>query len=96
MILSGDVLVFDRGSKCWNGPARSLRVALACGPEEVLSDVAEPETCTYTAVLETPAACSPGLKEALLASSVATGRSGGGGGGGGYRLSTDLGLEDEL
>lgn len=90
--------MFERGSKCWNGPARSLRVALACGPEEVLSDVAEPDTCTYTAVLETPAACSPGLKEALLASSVAAGRGdgGNGGGGSGSRLSTDVGLEDEL
>lgn len=68
LLLSGDVLVFDRGQKCWNGPARSLRVALACGPEDVLSAVAEPDTCAYTAILETPAACSPGLKDALLRS----------------------------
>lgn len=68
-IFSGDVLVFDKGQKCWNGPTRSLRVALACGPEDALSAVAEPETCTYTAVLETPAACSAALREALIASS---------------------------
>lgn len=65
-LLNGEVLVFDRGQKCWNGPSRSLRVALACGQEDVLVGVAEPETCAYTAVLETPAACSPGLIDALL------------------------------
>ena len=69
LILSGDTLVFEKGQKCWNGPSRSLRVALACGPEDVLSSVAEPETCTYTAVLETPAACSPALRDVLVASS---------------------------
>lgn len=69
LILSGETLVFEKGQKCWNGPTRSLRVALACGPEDRLSSVAEPETCTYTAVLETPAACSPALRDALVASS---------------------------
>lgn len=78
-MLSGDVFVFDRGQRCWNGPSRSLRVELACGPEDVLSAVAEPETCAYTAVLETPAACSPGLKDALLASVGVVGGSGSGG-----------------
>ncbi|CAN0376558.1 unnamed protein product [Ectocarpus fasciculatus] len=70
LVLSGDVLVFDRGQKCWNGPARSLRVALACGTEDALSAVTEPETCTYEAVLETPGACSSALRDALIASSV--------------------------
>ncbi|CAN0474883.1 unnamed protein product, partial [Ectocarpus sp. 8 AP-2014] len=65
LILSGDVLVFDRGQKCWNGPARSLRVALACGTEDSLSAVTEPETCTYEAVLETPGACSSAQRDAL-------------------------------
>lgn len=66
-ILSGDILLFEKGQRCWNGPSRSLRVSLACGPDDVLSTVAEPETCTYTAVLETPAACSPDLRDALFA-----------------------------
>lgn len=66
-LLSGEVLVFEKGQRCWNGPSRSLRVSLACGPNDVLSTVAEPETCAYTAVLETPAACSPTLRKALLA-----------------------------
>lgn len=68
LLLSGLELVFERGQKCWNGPARSLRVALACGPEDVLSAVTEPETCTYTAILETPAACSASLRDDLVAS----------------------------
>lgn len=65
-LFNGEVLVFDHGQRCWNGPARSLKVSLACGQEDILSTVAEPETCSYTAVLETPAACSPGLKDILL------------------------------
>lgn len=65
-LLSGDLLVFDRGLKCWNGPSRSLRVALACGPEDVLSAVEEPETCAYTAVMETPAACTAHMQSDLL------------------------------
>lgn len=68
LVLSGDVLVFDRGQKCWNGPARSLRVALACGTEDALFAVTEPETCSYQAVLETPGACSSALRDALIAS----------------------------
>lgn len=68
-LLSGEVLVFDRGQRCWNGPSRTLRVALACGQEDILTNVAEPETCTYTAVLETPGACSPGMTGDLLGES---------------------------
>lgn len=87
LILSGDTLVFEKGQKCWNGPARSLRVALACGSADLLSSVAEPETCTYTAVLETPAACSSALRDALVASSRV-------GEGAGRRA--DAGVEGEL
>lgn len=86
-LLTGDVLVFEKGQKCWKGPSRSLRVALACGPEDVLSTVAEPETCTYTAVLETPAACLPGLKDLLFAGAF--------GGGVEFRESS-VGAGDEL
>ncbi|CAM9609671.1 unnamed protein product [Scytosiphon promiscuus] len=99
-VLSGDILVFDRGQKCWNGPARSLRVALACGTEDALSAVSEPETCTYTAVLETPAACSPALRDALIASSRVDGVAGGWGGdherGENRFARADAGAEGEL
>eukprot|EP00903_Cladosiphon_okamuranus_P015073 g13943.t1 len=98
LILSGETLVFEKGQKCWNGPTRSLRVALACGPEDRLLSVAEPETCTYTAVLETPAACSPALRDALIASSWVReeeeGQVEGGGHEGVWRA--NAGVEDEL
>lgn len=96
LILSGDTLVFDKGQKCWNGPARSLRVALACGPEDELSAVAEPETCTYTAVLETPAACSPALRDALVASSRVGEEEEEKEEGGGASRRADAGVEGEL
>ncbi|CAM9357852.1 unnamed protein product [Ectocarpus sp. 13 AM-2016] len=89
LVLSGDVLVFDRGQKCWNGPARSLRVALACGTEDSLSAVTEPETCTYEAVLETPGACSSAQRHALIASVA-------GGAGEGLRRDDGAGVRDEL
>ncbi|CAN0048775.1 unnamed protein product [Ectocarpus sp. 12 AP-2014] len=89
LVLSGDVLVFDRGQKCWNGPARSVRVALACGTEDSLSAVTEPETCTYEAVLETPGACSSAQRDALIASVA-------GGAGEDLRRADGAGVRDEL
>ena len=50
---------FDKGAKCWNGPQRSLEVVFECGPLDELLGVAEPDTCTYTATMATPAACGP-------------------------------------
>lgn len=55
------VMKFEGGSHCWNGPSRSMTVTLECGASEELVDVDEPSTCTYTATLKTPAACSPKL-----------------------------------
>lgn len=43
--------------QCWGGPERSLTVSLECGSEDEVVNVDEPEKCTYTAVLRTPAAC---------------------------------------
>lgn len=50
-------MVFNNGATCWNGPKRSITVSLQCGLSDELSQVEEPSTCTYTAVLVTPAAC---------------------------------------
>ena len=48
---------FKSGTRCWNGPERSLSVSLLCGREEKILAVSEPEMCTYTMDFATPAAC---------------------------------------
>ncbi|CAM9956560.1 unnamed protein product, partial [Phaeothamnion confervicola] len=40
--------------RCWNGPARSLRVQLHCGAAEKVLSVEEPETCSYVMEFATP------------------------------------------
>jgi hypothetical protein len=53
---------FSGGLACWNGPARSLRVDVACGAENEVTKVEEPNRCEYRADFLTPAAC--GAEEA--------------------------------
>jgi len=51
-------MVYEGGDGCWNGPRRSVRVAVVCGagaPEIVTVD--EPSVCVYAMTLRTPAAC---------------------------------------
>jgi len=51
-------MVYEGGDGCWNGPRRSVRVAVVCGagaPEIVAVD--EPSVCVYAMTLRTPAAC---------------------------------------
>ncbi|KAJ3374743.1 hypothetical protein GGF31_006640 [Allomyces arbusculus] len=45
------------GQYCWNGPDRSVKVALECGVEDALVEIAEPNKCEYTMRFTTPAAC---------------------------------------
>jgi protein kinase C substrate 80K-H len=52
------VLRFKGGENCWQGPDRSINVALRCGRAEALARVAEPSRCEYSAEMTTPAACS--------------------------------------
>jgi len=59
--------LFDGGDACWEAPARSLRVALACGQMTELSDASETAKCVYAATLRTPAACSAEGVAALAA-----------------------------
>ena len=54
-----NLMVFRNGQSCYNGPQRSLTLSLKCGATEALLDVEEPNKCTYTATLITPAACDP-------------------------------------
>ncbi|GAB4821655.1 hypothetical protein N2152v2_008701 [Parachlorella kessleri] len=62
---------FTKGQTCWQGPARSIEVALHCGDREELTHVEEPSRCEYHAELSTPAACHAqqvqGLKDLLAA-----------------------------
>ena len=53
------VFKFTDGQPCWNGPLRSMTVAVSCGREDEVVGVDEPSMCAYTAVLKTPAACAP-------------------------------------
>ena len=48
---------FGGGQHCPGRGARDLVVSLLCGSEERLGNVGEPETCSYSADLYTPAAC---------------------------------------
>lgn len=59
-------LRFEHGTKCWNGPHRSLAVDVVCGPLPMeLYDVQEPSTCVYSAKLRSPIACDAEHREAL-------------------------------
>ncbi|KZS97681.1 hypothetical protein SISNIDRAFT_449236 [Sistotremastrum niveocremeum HHB9708] len=50
---------YTGGTRCWNGPERSLTLHLSCGTENVLHSVSEPEKCEYHIVGQTPALCLP-------------------------------------
>ena len=51
-------LKFTGGQGCWQGPARTMTVAVVCKRGEALDHVAEPSRCEYVAQMSTPAACS--------------------------------------
>ena len=52
------VMKLGGGAVCWNGPARSLTVSVACAEADKILGVEEPEVCKYTMRFETPAACT--------------------------------------
>jgi protein kinase C substrate 80K-H len=51
------IMSYTNGLTCWNGPARSTKVYLACGSENKITSVGEPNRCEYEMHLETPCAC---------------------------------------
>ncbi|KAJ6627392.1 glucosidase II beta subunit-like-domain-containing protein [Mycena sp. CBHHK59/15] len=47
--------VYDKGTRCWNGPERSV----VCGTENAIHTVAELEKCEYQLTGTSPALCLP-------------------------------------
>lgn len=62
----GNVMVYDGGAGCWNGPSRSVKVTLVCGAVSEVIAVDEPNRCTYTMIFATPAVCEEKDATALL------------------------------
>ena len=48
---------WERGTKCWNGPERSVSATVTCGSETKVLSADEPETCRYVLEVESPIAC---------------------------------------
>ncbi|ORX59549.1 hypothetical protein DM01DRAFT_1282469 [Hesseltinella vesiculosa] len=45
------------GTRCWNGPERSVKAIFECGSETEILDVMEPEKCEYHFRVRSPAVC---------------------------------------
>lgn len=61
-------LEFTQGTKCWNGPHRSLTVDVVCGPLPMeLYEVEEPSTCVYKGKLRAPLACDEQHRAKIMA-----------------------------
>lgn len=58
---------FAQGDRCWNGPARSIKVELSCGDTEEIVSVEEPNRCAYFMKFKTPAVCEKAAADAILA-----------------------------
>ncbi|KAG0275980.1 hypothetical protein BGZ95_008153 [Linnemannia exigua] len=52
-----DTQLYTGGTKCWNGPERSVKVTMTCGKENKILSVSEPSKCEYLYKMETPAIC---------------------------------------
>ncbi|OBZ84397.1 Glucosidase 2 subunit beta [Choanephora cucurbitarum] len=48
-----------RGTRCWNGPERSVKATIECGVKNEIIEVSEPEKCEYHFRLLSPAVCQP-------------------------------------
>ncbi|KAG6836620.1 hypothetical protein H0H93_005963 [Arthromyces matolae] len=50
---------YKHGTRCWNGPERSVVLLLSCGTENTLLSVTELEKCEYQFTATSPALCLP-------------------------------------
>ncbi|CAG8493696.1 4370_t:CDS:10 [Ambispora leptoticha] len=55
--------IYEHGVKCWNGPARSLKVTFECASENKIVAVSEPGKCEYVMKMKTPAVCPDGEED---------------------------------
>jgi protein kinase C substrate 80K-H len=51
--------IYNQGTRCWNGPPRSVILVFTCGTENALLTVQELEKCEYQFTGTTPALCLP-------------------------------------
>ncbi|KAJ2558099.1 hypothetical protein EV175_000962 [Coemansia sp. RSA 1933] len=51
------IMKFTGGTKCWNGPQRSVTAVFECAEEIKVVSVSEPEKCEYLAKMTGPFAC---------------------------------------
>lgn len=52
---------FEGGQHCWNGPARSTFVVMACAERDEIWKVVEAEKCSYKMEMGTAAVCNAEL-----------------------------------
>ncbi|KAG0207742.1 hypothetical protein BGX28_001075 [Mortierella sp. GBA30] len=52
-----DTQLYTGGTKCWNGPERSVKVVMSCGKDNEIVAVSEPSKCEYLFKFRTPAVC---------------------------------------
>ncbi|KAI1316738.1 hypothetical protein EDD11_009554 [Mortierella claussenii] len=52
-----DAQLYSGGTRCWNGPERSVKVVMSCGEVNEIVAVSEPEKCEYLFKFRTPAVC---------------------------------------
>jgi protein kinase C substrate 80K-H len=45
------------GTRCWNGPERSVKATIECGLNNEILEVSEPEKCEYHYRMISPAVC---------------------------------------
>ncbi|KAK4513233.1 uncharacterized protein ATC70_013028 [Mucor velutinosus] len=51
------VHIHNQGTRCWNGPERSVKATIECGLNNEILDVSEPEKCEYHFRMLSPVVC---------------------------------------